>query len=1488
MRRILLVGLLLASIVSGMAQGIREFSPDTALFVTELRQFTGNLLEAAEKLDFEGFVHLYDSLPYENRLEVIDISNQMIALRCRPRPHFITYQRVIIEFFGEDKLDKNYIEWLDGFRILLGSREATVGNINQFLSLSYSLLEENVLYQSNSIAWKLSGPDFEFDTRERMTILCQDVSIACYSGKDFIQITNANGSIDPMTLQFKGKGGRVNWERAGLPASEVFADLDTYRINLKTPGYTADSVRLYYPDLFGEVALGKIEDKVVLVKDIASATYPKFYSYRSDYRIIDYIPGVNYSGGISVEGSRLVGSGSSGQVSVIDFYSNDTLRVRARTNRVILSSSNISSMHTMVSVYFATDSIYHPDLQLSFNISKDLLRLNKTENFKSQGPYSNSYHNIDMSFDELSWDRAEPLIKLQALQGTSVGRASFESSTFFDYKFFMDLQGMDYEHPLAQLYTYSNMLGARDFGLLNYSDWIGYSEYQVRHLIIGLSRYGFLYYDDDTELVILRQKLFDYISAAMKQRDYDVMRFISRTEGEANAELDLRSCDLKITGIPIIFLSDSQDVRLIPNESSIIMKRNRSFEFDGVVDAGLFRFIGDEFYFNYDLFKINLQNIDSLQLSVRTGEYNQYGEPIIRMIDNAFENMTGELLIDEPFNKSGLMDYPQYPTFTSTEGAYVFFDDKHIQNGVYSRERFYFKMDPFTVDSLDNFNPKSIAPQGTFISADILPPMRIEMTLRENNSLGFITRTDTTGLPLYGGVGTLYEEIEMSSSGLQAYGSFDFLTSTTWSDNFLMHPDSMMARSQRYLIRENAGTEGVEFPYAEVEEVDLKLLPDKRTMEALKLEDLINVFNDSVYHDGNLLLASSGLTGDGAVALPEGKVESELIRYESRTFMADSAGVKVKMPEIGDYPILASDVSAFVDIDRQRGEFTARQDATLIEMPYNLYETHLDRMEWQMDKNEIELSQQKELPENTVDIGIDSLVCNGPVYLSTHPGQDSLHFTAPKATYDYSARKLRAREVPFIDVADAWIFPDTGAVEIAYQASMSLLEDASVLANKNNRRHLIYDADISVTGARDYKGSGYYDYLDAFGNMYQMKFNRIWVDTSIVSRATASVTEADSFRLSPFFGFKGDVLLSANADFFSFDGGTRLVHDCSMHKAWLRFTSEIDPTNVRIPVPEQMKNTDLNKIFAGSMITRDSTHIYSAFLSGRKDYFDAPLTMASGSLRYNQDIESYEISREEKLNDPTLPGNYLMLETKNCLLYGEGDINLTQDYGLVKLTSAGNAVHRIEKDEFEMRLVMGIDFPFSEEALQVMGNELDSLPDLEPVDLSDPHYILAMKDLLGVEMANDLERQLVLYGAYEEIPAEWKHTIFLNDIRLKWNQDTRSFRYQGKVGIGNIGHVQVNKKVDAYIDFVEKGSGDQFDIYLVADDKTWYYMAYTPGGLQVLSSNRTFNNIVFELKPNERRVKGGVGKPSFIYSLAANRRLELFLNRFLDMDFEEE
>ena len=475
-RKLIIFLILTGLFTTVRAQSIREFQVDTATFISELRVFTGTSLQTDETPDFEKFIHLFDSLPYEHQMEIIEISNLMLSKRCRPRPHFITYQRVMMEFFNQNKTSHGYDAWHAGCNLLLKNEEISQQIVSQWFSLSLSLLEDNIFYSSNTITWKVSSPSFRFQCDSSPTVRFDNVTVACYAGMDFIQIMEATGYINPLTLEWVGSRGKVTWERVGIPDNEMYAQLGDFKINLKSSLYTADSAILYYPSLVEGEIIGRLDDKVTVIKQIQRAKFPQFTSYKNTYVIDEIAPGINYRGGLSIEGVSFVGSGAQGKPAELKIFSNDTLRIKALSHRFSMDGRFIRSPNTEVVIYFGQDSIFHPDLVLDYELNKEQLRLSKSEDFTSMGPYFNSYHNIDMNFDELLWVRGESMMKFQAMLGSSIGRATFESSTFFNYDFYLALQGMDYAHPLAQLAAYSQMVRGRDFNSGPYADFIGYAE----------------------------------------------------------------------------------------------------------------------------------------------------------------------------------------------------------------------------------------------------------------------------------------------------------------------------------------------------------------------------------------------------------------------------------------------------------------------------------------------------------------------------------------------------------------------------------------------------------------------------------------------------------------------------------------------------------------------------------------------------------------------------------------------------------------------------------------------------------------------------------------------------------------------------------------------------------------------------------------------------------------------------------------------------
>jgi hypothetical protein len=230
------------------------------------------------------------------------------------------------------------------------------------------------------------------------------------------------------------------------------------------------------------------------------------------------------------------------------------------------------------------------------------------------------------------------------------------------------------------------------------------------------------------------------------------------------------------------------------------MKENRSFQFDGKVDAGLFTFYGRNFFFNYNDFRVNLQNVDSVSLNVLTGELDNYGNHLSRKVTNVIEHLTGDVQIDRPDNKSGRKHLHQYPKFESRENSFVYYQNKNIEGGVYPRKSFYFEVYPFVIDSLDHLLKSSVNFKGKFQSSGILPPIEQQLKLQKDYSLGFQFNPGPDGIPVYEGKGTLFADIKLNNNGLRGSGKLNYLTSVTTSNDFKFYPDSMNTQSDEFTI----------------------------------------------------------------------------------------------------------------------------------------------------------------------------------------------------------------------------------------------------------------------------------------------------------------------------------------------------------------------------------------------------------------------------------------------------------------------------------------------------------------------------------------------------------------------------------------------------------------------------------------------------------------------------------------------------------------
>ena len=225
---------------------------------------------------------------------------------------------------------------------------------------------------------------------------------------------------------------------------------------------------------------------------------------------------------------------------------------------------------------------------------------------------------------------------------------------------------------------------------------------------------------------------------------------------------------------------------------------------------------------------------------------------------------------------------------------------------------------------------------------------------------------------------------------------------------------------------------------------------------------------------------------------------------------------------------------------------------------------------------------------------------------------------------------------------------------------------------------------------------------------------------------------------------------------------------------------------------------------------------------------------------------------------------------------------------LLNLQVQARVIHSLDSGKVNIDAILALDFHFSAEALRIMADEIRFMPSLKPVNLNTDLNNKGMKDLLGVNVASQLKEEMDLFGSSKNLPKEFTYKLLLNDVKLFWNEATSSFRSSGKIGIGFIGSQPVNVYVDGFIEIQRRRSGDMIDIYLKADESTWYYFSYFKGVMMTQSGNNNYNTIIAKTKLNDRKDPESSVKVPYTYMIAVEDRLGRFLQRMSDNKPEDD
>lgn len=1413
----------------GYAQQRTDFSNSYELFAKELQE----QMEASKRDDYKklvsNFLLSWNSEYIDAQRDIIiRTANDMKRKRLPIYPYFGNYLEVLRQLRLVDVTAKRFYEWHTVYGKVMGLNQRS---IDQFLLSSADFYGQQSIYVSNAIRWEIGQADYKLDfVNNQVRVDFPNLDLRCTYFNDSVVISQTTGTWYPVDLRFEGTGGKVDWLRAGFPQDSVYANLRNYQINLRQFQFDADSVQLWNKGL-NRFILGALQEKCTANPNPEQVNFPRFTSYEGELNLKNIFKNVSVRGKYALYGNRYMAVGTRKNPAEVFIYKNDTTTVRALSQQFAIRKTEIYSSNAEVTVVLRRDSIYHPGISMRFTTADRKLLLFLEPGAINKIPFSNSYHQLDTYCEALSWKIDDPIMEFRMQTGLSEAIAVFTSKDYFDQKEYLAAQGYATYNPLVRLFQYGRQVGENYFPADGFAGFMKLPLNSVRTLLIDLANQGFIYYDRELEEITLLKKLYHYNSASAGRIDFDIIKFVSRTSQESNAVLNIATRELQVNGVNVVILSDTHTVFMVPEGKKVLVSKNRGMDFSGHVHSGTLDFYGEGFSFNYDSFMVRMQNVDSMRFQILTGRYDVRGQPVLAQIENALENITGTLYIDHPGNKSARKPLYEYPYFVSKQESFVYYDKPTIQNGAYKRDGFYFKVDPFVLDSLDFAGSTSRLQLNGVLVSGIFPEIKEKLRFQDDLSLGFSTRTPETGLPMYGGKGRYFSNISLDKQGLHGYGRLEYLTSLSKSNNFIFLPNQTAAQLESLEIAKGP-FRSTSYPLTKGVEVGLLWKARADSMHLYKGTSPFDMYDGLVLFEGDLLYTPTNLHGDGTMLYGRDKAISKQFVMEMVKAKSEDVRLEIASNTPDLLALKTESLAGEIDFSERYGRFVNKLGETRADLPYNEYEARLNKMEWDLRNNKLVLGSRDDLknPQTRFE--------------SQHPGQDRLRFVAAYAAMDLQVVDLDIRGIPEIKTGDAIVLPDSGRATVSKEARMLPLKNAVLLFDSVKQEHRVYRASVDILGRKRFEADGLYDYVNAEQKRQSIFLNTIRPNVKGITIASGTVPPDSNFILNPGFAFSGAVSVSSEQKALNFNGVVRLTRlaDTLRHVPF-RYNSAFEPSMSHLVVPE-FKDEQNKRTFAGLMLNLASNRIYASIGGPKIAGIDSILIETAGVVKYNAKADAYEIGPEDLVMNEGVAGNKLVVKNKVETVVATGKIRLGFDKEPIRFDAAGEVTHKYVEGKTDFLLALLIDVLLPDEALKIFYNQLlDYSFGTQDVNYDQDYVKAAFANL-----ADGKDRDKLLNGLQGEgVVAKTDftdHVLVLGNLDLSWDGDTRSFRSREAIGLANMNGEVVNKRLNGIFEIQILPTGRTFNLLLEPSKESYFFFNYRSGRIYPVATVMEFNEAV--------------------------------------------
>jgi hypothetical protein len=1370
--------------------------------------------------------------------------------------------------------------------------------------------KENPLDQLNKDNWQDTPPDtvvkdaipswmqpLPQPVLDGPIIKFEKVSLNFSTPFDSAFLKNTKGSVSLFDNTFVGSGGTFDWSPAGLGSDSVFFELKDYNFKVNKPEIKAEQGKLTYVGKVPGKVDGIFEFKSVKHKDEASSAYPRFMSFQSNIPFLGFGDDkIKYQGGFALSGKKIFSSSLNNEVARLEVFGETDKKIEAMALQFEFQDSVILSRNARIKVFQGNDSIFHPSAQMRYHYGKKQLVISRSKGQLKNSPYSSSFFNVDFDADYLKWDLKSDSMNIFVAGGRSQAPMVIESIDFYDPNDYQLLGGIGFTfHPLGLVANYAIKNGVREF----YADDLAISSRRkpedIRSAMMFLADKGMINYDPAWGRVKIKDKTLHVYNSYKNETDYDNLKIHSVVDGPANATMNFAKSYMTVRGVEEFKVSDSLNVLIKPDSSTITLLKDRDIKFDGKITAGNFEINGKDFLLKYDSFFINLNHIDSIRFYIT--EVNAKGQQIRRRVNNAMvgadstaaaaggltntTKSSGTLYINRPDNKSGRTREPHFPRLDASAGGVIYFDRNEVLSGAYDRSVF-FVVPPFKLDSLSDADPAAINFEGTFVSSGMFPSFREKLHTMPDKSLGFVHGIPEKGYQLYKGDGKIYGGMSLDNSGIRATGRIDYLAASVESKDFVFYPDSVIGKGSIGELKEfQLGT--VLFPQANLTDFSMKWLPKQDKFNLKNTKDPFNLYNSTAQFNGALTLSKKGVAGEGRLITRGSELTSKEMIFSSKDFGARHARFVVNTTN-PDKPALAGDdVRMKFNLAQNYADVSPEISGTAaIEFPYAQFKTSITDARWDLNTQKITMTKDKDTP------------LEDSYFYTTRKELDSLVFNAARAEYDIASQQLKVSGIPYIVVADAKITPENNEVLILENAKIGQLKNTTIVLDTLNGFHRLTDGVVDIVSRKEFSGYATYQYVNAVNDTFAIKMTDFHLediaqetksrkrDQELVANqqtvADGAVTEKDAIILAPRIFYKGDMVMYATRPALELRGHVKLdLKKIKNYNTWLKYEQSGDEKEVYLDF-DKSTTEEGRKADAGLHFGSDN-NLYITFVYDKKQPDDEDFFLPSGSLFYDKETGEFKIEDRQKAAGEKLSGKVFAYNEDKQEVRFEGPVTFFKGLKDFNLTATALGSGNLETNDIKMNSFIMTDMNLPSTIYDLMARSIQEVIKNEgaPEALGDQTELLyKIADIVGERVAKDYEaKSLQNYVSLGTIPQLAKPIVF-SQANLKWAPKQKAFYSQGNLGISNMGKYDINGAFEGFMEIRKNEDGAPvFHVFFKASPESWFYFGFEDNRLMVHSSLQPFNDIVAK-KTNASKAKVG----ELVFIPGSDDEALAFINRF--------